>query len=318
MSKRSIWKEIRRRTKKIRHLFIYAGVVLLKQTLLLLPPKWGIRFGGGLGKVAYFLVFWERRRALENLRLAFASEKSEKELRYIARQVFVNAARSLAEMFYLLRLDAEYLKRHITLQGKNYFTEAYQQGKGSIALTAHLGNWELMGAFFSQVEKNQFAVVARELSNKYLDRMLMESRRRWGVEAMPRGKTSTLLLSLLRGKQTIGILADQDTKGEGIFVNFFGRPAYTQIGPAWLALRCQVPLIPVFIVRHHLDPLQHTIYIEPPLLFELTSDLNANIRLISQLFTEKIESYVRRFPEQWMWIHRRWKTQPGKISKQGA
>ena len=222
----------------------------------MLPIKWGIYIGGLLGRVGYYLVYWERNRTLSNLRMVLAGEKQEKEIQNIAKRVFINLGYSMAELAYLPRLGAEYLKRHIKLEGKNYFNEFQREGKGSLAITGHFGNWELMGAYFSQIEQSKFSVIARSLSNEYLDRILMRNRRRWGVRALPRGNSATAFLRAIRGGQTVGILADQDTRGEGIFVNFLGRPAYTQTGPAVIALKWGIPLIPVFIVRSPHNPLQ--------------------------------------------------------------
>ncbi len=315
MNKKNWRRKLRRYTKPFRDWVGYFVFRTFQRLLVLVPIKWGIHLGSLLGRIAYLVVFWERRQALQNLRLAFP-EKTEIERQRIAKSVFVNAGYSAIEVLYLPYLNAEYLSSHITLEGKNYFADFQQQGISAIALSAHFGNWELMAAYFSQVAHIKFAVVVRQLSNRYLDRFLMTSRQRWGVTAIQRGKSAATFLRLLRNKQTLGILADQDTKGEGIFVNFFGYPAYTQIGPAWLVLKYQLPLVPLFIVRHKENPLQHTIYIESPLAFELTSDFNTNIRIISELFTGKIEEYVRKFPEQWMWFHRRWKTKPKSESQE--
>lgn len=283
--------------------------------------KWGIYLGGLLGRVGYYLVYWERKQAISNLRMVFGNEKRDKEIRHIAKRMFINLGYSMAELAYLPRLSPEYLRSHIRLEGKNYFNELQAQGKGSLAITGHFGNWEMMGAYFSQIEHSKFSVIARTLSNEYLDRILMSNRQRWGVRALPRGGSASAILRAIREGQTVGILVDQDTRGEGIFVDFFGRPAYTQTGPAVIALKWKIPLIPVFMVRSPHNPLYHTIYIEPPLSFELTGDWDTDISVITHLFTERVESYIRRYPEQWVWFHRRWKTVPrngGEVKKESS
>ncbi len=307
---KKVWKRIRKRTKKARDFIALIAVLFFQRVFLLLPPAWGIRVGGFLGRFAYFAVFWERKNAIKNLRQAFSGEKDDTEIRKIARRVFINTGYSFAEILYLSFLGDDYLKSHVSLKGTNYFNYYNKQGKGIIAITGHFGSWELMAAYFSRIEKNRLCVVARRLSNRYLERLLMENRRRIGMNVVHRGNTAVSFLRALRSGETVGILADQDTRGDGIFVDFFGKPAWTQIGPAWLALRLDAPVVPLFIVRSNNNPTHHTIYMDSPLSFELTGDTETDIRSITELLTKTIESYIRRFPDQWMWFHRRWKTQP--------
>ena len=317
LSRKHFWRRIRKGTRRVRHYTAYVAVLTLQFLVRLLPLRWGIRLGGCLGSVAYTLVFWERRNALQNLRDVFADTKTDREIRAIARKVFINLGYSFAELFYLPVLGRDYLRTHVTFQGYNYLNDYNNQGKGTLAVTGHFGNWEMMAAYMSQIEHTKFCVVARKLSNRYFDRMIMENRRRWGVNAVHRGRTASAFLRALRSGQTVAILADQDTRGEGVFVDFFGKPAHTQIGPALLALRLQAPMIPLFMVRTAHDPTRHTIYMDKPLSFELTGDRNTDIRIITELLTKTIESYINRFPEQWTWFHRRWKTLPDPPGGEG-
>lgn len=279
----------------------------------IVPFSIGFRVCEWLGWVAYYIVFWERKRALTNIHLALGDKKKPQDLRAIARRMFINIGYSMAELIYAQQINKEYLSKHITLVGTDNLENLESQVQGSIAITAHFGNWELMGAYFVAVTGTKFAAIFRKSSSDYVNRMVSRIRDEWKITTIPRGDSASGILRTLRSGYAVVVLGDQDTKGEGTFVQFFNRQAYTQVGPAWLALRLGVPIFPVFIVRSPENPRCHTIYMEKPLSFELTEDRETNVQLITQLYTERIESFIRKYPDQWMWIHRRWKTQPPPV-----
>jgi KDO2-lipid IV(A) lauroyltransferase len=314
MSKKK-WRKIKRHWKKrfrrLRHLIAYVTVVSVHRFFLLFPLNRSMRIGESLGALAFHLVRRERLKALRNLNIAYGDSKTAEEKRAIVKALFRHIGRTVGENAHLYSLsrNKEILQRRVNIIGAEHLLRAYERGKGVIGLTAHLGNWELLAVYLAAILKVKFAVVARNLNNPRLDRLLNSVRAKLGIRVIHKGRSGISLLRTLRHNEGLGMLADQDSRGEGLFVPFFGNLAHTQIGVAKLALATGTPIVPMFIVRND-DGCTHTIFIEPPLSFDLTNNPEADIKTITQTFTHRIESYVRNYPTQWMWIHNRWKQKP--------
>lgn len=301
-----IKKRLRHSIAVVRRKFVYFGAVVIQQFVLLFPLKFSIIIGEFLGNLAFWLVGKERKKTIYNLNTAFGNSKDADEKKKIAREVFKNCGRMAAEIFYLPKYDEKLLRENITLVGSENIDRAFASGKGVVGVTAHFGNWELMGGYFSIICKIKFAVIARKLSNPWIDELLNKFRESKGVAVIFRGAVVREIFRRLHSNESIAILGDIDTKGDGIFVDYFGKPAYTQRGIAEIVIRTGAVLVPVFIVRQS-NILHHTIFAEKPLDISLTGDSEKDIHSITQLYTDSIEQYVQNYPEQWMWMHNRWK-----------
>ena len=199
------------------------------------------------------------------------------------------------------------LSRIVTFEGGEYIARALAEGNGAIILTGHFGNWELLAASIV-AEGYTLRPLARRLRSKRLNALLNAYRERAGYTGIDRDGGIRGALRCLKQNELLGILADVDTKIDGVFVDFFGRPAYTPYSPVAIALKTRAPILPTFIIRQPDD--SHRVIVEPPLALEQSGDKQHDFVVNTQKFTKVIESYVRLYPEQWVWMHERWKTQP--------
>jgi KDO2-lipid IV(A) lauroyltransferase len=260
------------------------------------------RLGRGIGALGWHLSQRDRRRALDHLAIAFP-DLAEAERRTLGRACFRHHGASLAECLHLLRRDCATVRAVVEVEGWDEVERVRQADRPILILTGHCGNWELLAALINCLGLGM-SVVARELEEPDLQKMLAALRERFGTPTIVRGSDGAarqLLLALRRGG-ALGMLIDQDTKVDGVWVPFFGRPAFTPVGAAKIALRQKAVVIPAFIER--LEDGRHRARFHPPLA--LPDDPQA----ATAVMTEAIESQVRRRPEQWVWMHRRWRRQP--------
>jgi KDO2-lipid IV(A) lauroyltransferase len=212
---------------------------------------------------------------------------------------------SITESIHLPLLDRAAIAQWVDIEGLPHYVEASQRGKGVIILTAHLGNWEIIPKAFWSVGHCINAIV-RPLDNPYLDRVVQDWRRGNGMGVLNKRTDVHKIMRLLRKGETVGFLLDQNTvEQDAVFVDFFGQEAATHKGPAMLALRSGAAVVPVFAIR---AGSRHRVVIEKPLSLVRTTSNADDIYHMTALFTKTIESAVARYPAQWLWMHRRWKT----------
>lgn len=288
-----------------------AGLFL--SVINLIPLKWRISLFEGLSGLIYALDDRHRRIALRGLTLAFP-EKDLKERNAIARSAFRNLARVAAEFFSLPRLNEKNFTRYITFEGLENFQKAYEKEKGILILTAHFGNWEWMAALFPLQSHHPVHVVVRPLDSRFLDSMVEQLRMRTGNQAIPKQKAMGQILRLLKAGEIVGILLDQNMAWqEGVFVDFFGEKACTNTGMALLALKTGTPVLPAFNIRQKDG--RYRVVIEPEIPLVRTGDKERDVTENTQRFTQIIERYVRNYPDQWLWLHQRWKTRPWQAGR---
>jgi len=264
--------------------------------------------GGGLGQAVYLLHSKLRRVGMRNLQLAFP-EKDRHERRKILRGEFTSLGRQLAEVCLFPRYTCENVGQVVVYDGFENYERAHNRGKGVLYLTAHLGAWEL-SAFAHSLHGHPLHVVMRGMDNPYLDRLIQRYRTMHGNSAVDKDDFVRGLLSAMKAGETVGILMDTNmTPPQGVFVDFFGIPACTASGLARIALRTDAAVVPGFTVW---DPSlrKYRLRFDPALKLVRTDDNDADIIANTAMFTKVIEDYVRRYPEQWLWVHRRWKTRP--------
>ncbi len=290
-------------------------LVLLKGLgflIRLLPWRLGVHFGGLLGLIAFYLLKRERRRSYEGLKVAFGNEKSEQALQRIARKNFSNLGKGLIEILNLHSLKKEQLETLVSLEGEEYLKAATESGQGGILITGHIGNWELMAAALS-MRGYRLHVIAAPLYDPRIDELIIRLRADFNVETISRGSPSSSrkILSVLKKKEILGLLIDQDTRVDGVFVNFFNKKAHTPAGAAQLALRSGAATMMCFVTRLPGD--RHRITIEKPMHLYKNGNKEQDIEKNTAMFTARIEEHVKQYPEQWVWMHRRWRTKPEEI-----
>ena len=279
--------------------------VVLAACLRVLGPAIAIRLGRFFGIAGYHLRAADRRIAMESLAIAFP-EKSEAERARIARESFARVGMCALEWIAITRRRG-YTQR-VTLAGREHLDACRARGKGVMWVTGHVGNWELMAA--KVADDYPCAVIATTVRYPRVNRMSIEERARFGVGTVERESPNAgrELLKLFRKNAMLGILMDHDTRIPSVQVEFFGRPAWTAIGPAELSLRLQVPVVSGFMQRRA----DGTHYVEvatpifPPEKVAKADQVRV-ARDLTQQYTKRIEDHVRAHPEDWAWMHRRWK-----------
>jgi KDO2-lipid IV(A) lauroyltransferase len=272
-----------------------------------LPLSLGRALGAGLGRAAYWLLRGRRRVALENLALVYGDTLSSAARATLARQCFEHLGITAVECCRLFFGPAGRLLGRVRGRGTEHLGEALTRGRGIFFLTGHFGNWELLAATHGLAGFG-LSVVVRPLDNPYLDAMIARARARSGLRAISkRDAVQGVRAALARG-ECIGILLDQDAGREGVFVPFLGHPASTSRALAVLALKTRAPVVPAFI--HRLPDGAHELVLDPEIPLAITGDLDHDILVNTARFTEAIERHVRVHPEQWFWVHRRWKSRP--------
>lgn len=285
---------------------LYHGVRILALLFGSIPKAAHNNIAAFLGRILYAFDRRHRNIALSNLRMAFANEKSEAEIRTIARKVFENLCKILFEVAWSLRLDKSEYPKYFRVSGIEEYKRILARGKGVLGLGAHFGNWELVSiiGYMYNLTAN---VLYRPLDAPFLDRFMLENRTRFGgkIIATHRGVIRGILRALKRG-ESVGLLFDQNVDWfEGVFVNFFNRRACTNLGLARLALKSKAPVVPIFMVR---EPKGFCAVFGPELPLIETGDRTKDVEANSQMYNDVIEIYARKFPDQWFWVHQRWKT----------
>jgi Kdo2-lipid IVA lauroyltransferase/acyltransferase len=292
----------------MRYRLEYALAWLLIRAIGMLPRPMARAVGIGLGQLVYLLHSKLRRVGMRNLELAFP-DKTPRERRRILRGEFSSLGRQLAEVCLFPRYSRENVRQIVVYDGFENFERAQALGKGVLYLTAHLGGWEL-SAFAHSLYGHPLHVVMRGMDNPYLDRFVQGLRTMHGNRAVDKDNFVRGLLSAMKAGETVGILMDTNmTPPQGVFVDFFGIPACTASGLARIALRTDAAVVPGFTLWDHALG-KYRLRFDPALTLVRTGDEEADIVANTALFTKVIEQYVRRYPDQWLWVHRRWKTRP--------
>jgi len=270
---------------------------------------WGVAswLGRRMGDLAYLVFSGRRRITLENLAQAFPG-LSPAERRALSRRSWQHLGLVFVELCALLSRPLDDLLSRISVEGREHLDRAMAAHGRVLALSGHLGNWELLN-MAHRVTPYPLAVVVRPLDAHWLNPLAERLRLRTGVELIDkRGALRPVLSALSRGGM-VGILLDQNTaRSEGVFVPFFGRAASTSRSVALLALRTGAPIVPIFARRE--GDGRHRIIVRPPLDPPKAGDREAAIAELTGRCTEVIEAAIREAPEQWLWMHNRWRTRP--------
>jgi len=292
----------------MRHKLEYAALWVVVRTLGLLP-RWLSRALAILFALLIYRLHGRLRKvAMRNLKMAFP-EMPAKERRRILRGVFVSLGRQLAEFCLLPSYTRENVSRVVIYDGFENFERARARGKGVLFLTGHLGGWEL-SSFFHSLQGHPLQIVMRGLDNPLVDRLVQSYRTMRGNTVVDKDNFVRGLLGAMKKGETVGILMDTNmTPPQGVFVDFFGIPACTASGLARIALRTDAAVVPGFCVWDAVLR-KYRLRFDPAMELIRTGEDDADVLTNTALFTEKIEQFVRKYPEQWLWVHRRWKTRP--------
>lgn len=288
----------------------YALARSILSALGLLPRRAAIALGRGLGRVASWLPGNLRRTGEINLRLAFP-ELSDPERRRLLQGCFDTLGRLLGEFSQFHRATPESLRELIEYDpvGLAHLRAAEKDQRGVIFLTGHLGAWELLSFGWSALEY-PISFLVRPIDNPRIEAMIERVRTRFGNRAIDKKSAAREALRVLRAGGTLGILSDLNTQPhEGVFVPFFGRLACTTAGIATLALKTDAVVIPTVAIWNP-EKKRYFFHGDPPVELVRTGDKHKDLEVNTARFAAAMETLVRRYPDQWMWIHKRWKTRP--------
>ena len=276
-------------------------------------PFWVINgISNTMIQIGYSLTKKHRNIARDSLNIAFEGHKSDKETGQIVKKCFKNLGQSMIEMLYMMA-HPDKLDEKVFVEGKKHLDDALEKGNGVVAVTAHFGNFPMMMLYFAH-KGYDISTIVRPARDKELEAFLCRKRTELNVNtvyALPRQKCVSQSISALRNNGVLFVPLDQNFgNGKGVYVDFFGQKAATATGPVVFALRTKAVILPMFIIRQSDN--RHKIVIEPPVEVEIHENEDKTIAGNISKITKLIESYIRKYPHEWGWMHRRWKSRPEK------
>jgi len=291
--------------KRLRWSVEYAALGVVRGAARLLPRPWLSAAGRGLGRFAGQVLGLRRAVVLENLGHAFP-ELDDRQLRELAGRVYAQLGMSLVEFLRLGDLSPADLRECVRIEDEGRLDALRAAGRGALLTTGHFGNWEYLGAALAA---NGYPVsfLVKDQSNARVDRAQNEIRRRAGMGVI-RQSALGQIVKAVRGGEFVGILPDQNAGGDGVFVDFMGRPASAARGLAWLAWRLDCPIVPVAIIRRPEG--DHRAVFRDPIEPDPGAEEEAEVRRLTEAHTRALEAFVRAHPDHYFWVHRRWKTRP--------
>ncbi|NDW12173.1 hypothetical protein D0T50_04615 [Bacteroides sp. 214] len=301
-------KTIRRKLLLIILFPLLTLMVLLFRTLPITKIR---KFAVCVGKHFYKKAHKSRHRALTNLEMAYGKEKTLEERTAIAQAVFIEMIKSFFDYMAFSRITSrERFFSYIEVEGEEHLRAAYEQGKGVICLIPHLSSWEF-SAITPPMLGYETSGVSQAMKQRLLEKMMIKYRQRRGMKNISRKGSYEKLVETLRKGECLILMIDQDTKVKGVFVDFFGKKAYTPLGASRLALETGAAVVPMVMTRKEND--DYRFIISPALPLIETGDIEHDLLANTQQQTKVIEDMVRAYPEQWVWMHARWKTTPERL-----
>lgn len=297
-----------RRRSSVRNLLEFIPALLLLKFLGLLPRAAAILTGKWIARAGYYLHHRLRRVGYRNLELAMP-DLDVVEREEIVRRVFENLGRLLGEFSQFHKLTRKNIESLVEYDGFENYQQASARGRGVLLLTGHVGAWELC-AFAQGVYGHPLSFLVRPLDNPLLERMINRYRELSGNRTIDKNKAVRPVLEILRSGHDVGLLVDVNTlPDQGMFCDFFGISACSSTGLAVFALRADAPVVPGFLIWDE-QAKKHRLRFEPEVALIRTGDFKEEVLLNTARFTKVIEDFARRYPDQWLWIHKRWNTRP--------
>jgi KDO2-lipid IV(A) lauroyltransferase len=303
-------KVIKQSRRKVRYNFIYALLrVMIFISDLMSRAAW-LKFCGALGRLSSFFTANSRKRVIEHLTMVYAKEKTPEEIRKLSKKVFEMLGMNAGDIIQSVNIsNQEDFEKIRIVQGMEHAEAAHKKGKGVIFLTAHIGPFEYIATELA-FRGYKPLIVGTKLKDDRLNDLLAANRNKFGAQLVERGKDTVKLVKNLKLGGTMIILIDQDTKVKSRFVNFLGYPCATPIGATIMALKTGAAVVPMFL--HQREDYKIEINCYPELEMTVTGDEETDLIVNTQKLSNVTEQEVRKYPEQWVWMHERWKTKPGE------
>jgi KDO2-lipid IV(A) lauroyltransferase len=301
-------RELPNRDRQVRERLEYWLVLAVARVLGAMPRALARLFAGGLAWLVYVSMGRLRRVGERNLQLALPALSSG-EMKKILHGVYRSLGWQLVEFCRMARYTRANTRNWIRTEGLEHYLEAQSRGKGVLIVTGHLGAWEL-SSFYHSLMGHPMGMVIRRLDNRLLDEYVNRIRCLHGNRVLHKDDFARGLLTAMRAGETVGILMDTNmTPPQGVFVDFFGRAACTASGLARVALKTGATVLPGFMLWEPAER-KYVLHFGQELVFTHSGDADADIQAATQQCAAATEAWIRRYPDQWLWIHRRWKTRP--------
>lgn len=298
--------------RQIKNDIIFAFIKALIFVLENLPRIAALRVAYMIGEIAAIVDVKERKLAEENLRRVYGDEWSDTKIKLVARECFVKMALNAADVIQSRNWTPDDLGKLVDVEGLEHFDRAFERDKGVVAVTGHIGNFELLAAWFAVVRKVPLSVIGRRLYDDRLDELVVQNRQRFGMENIPSDASAKTVFSALRGGRMLGVLIDLDSsKITGEFAPFFGIPARTASGPIVIGRKTASPVVPMAMFRTEDD--RFKIKILPSIDIPRTEDKEDDILRALTQCNGALEELINLDPTQWIWIHDRWKSKPSGV-----
>ena len=289
--------------KKIRHVYIYSILRFFLIFFRIIPRNLALFLGNLVGVVIFKLSKEARKVSFSNIKYIFPDVKTHRRRRALVINNFKKIGRNLADVLRLSKVTNNSLDRIVKIKNGSNIKELLDKGKGLIVITAHLGCWELIPAYFSQ-KGYTVNVIAKEVYDKNVNREVNRIRKSFNVRIIDKERAPIVALKKLLRGEAVGILIDQNTKTNSVCVDFLGHKANTPIGPAYLALKTGAPVIPVAI--HRLKNDTHMIEVGKEVVITKSDDEKKDIYENTKKCSKAIERFINSYPEEWVWFHKRW------------
>ncbi len=270
---------------------------------LILPLKFSYRLAQGLANLKCFFTPRDRWAVMDNLK-AVTGEKDKRALKKYAYQVYVNFAKYLIDFFRFSNIDSDYIKKYIKIEDLNYVDNALKKGKGLIILTAHLGNWELVGTIVAKLGYSLNAIVLNHKQRLVNHFFAKQRSLGGGMTAIPLGASLKKVFSCLSRNEILAIVADRDFLKNGRKINFFNKLSVIPKGPAFLSLKFGSPIIPCFVLRERDDTFR--LVFDKPIDFLPTGNIDSDLTSLTQACVKVLEKYINKYPAQWYMFRRFW------------
>jgi KDO2-lipid IV(A) lauroyltransferase len=264
-------------------------------------------FGEVIGSVGFYLMRRRKLIAYNNLKLAFGASKTKREYLEITKTIFRDTAKNGLEAAKIVYAGPNLVKEIVSIEGREHLDNALGQGKGVVAISAHMGNFLLIGPRLVS-EGYPFSLILRNPRDGILANTLSDMRGKLGIESIPdqpRKMCVAKSLASLKKNSILYLQLDQNASSQDLWVDFFGWLVPTFRGPVVFSMRTGAPLIPMFMIRDASN--HHKLIIKPPFKLDTTEDKENDILQNTARITKLIESYIIQYPNQWWWFHRRWK-----------
>lgn len=269
-----------------------------------IPRKYILKIGKLIGCLVYYLDLPHRRIVRRNLAFAY-SDWSREQITCISRRIFQNLGITFLEILQLTALSREDILKKVRVVGLKNLQFVQQSKKGLIIVSGHLGSWEMGLQYTCCILEKPSLGVAKKIRFAALNRRIQRLRTRFGLKIVYKKGALPEMRQMLRRGGILALLVDQSRRSEGVEVTFFGHKVTATPAAAFLAIRCKCPVLPIFCVRDANG--QITMEVNSPLELKRTGDLRSDVQANTQMITDAVEKAIRKYPEQWFWVHKRWK-----------